>query len=69
MGPRMTIQDQPPRKHEEGMQSCAVLTAPFRRNAGERTNHYTQAIMTYVVDIDARVARHGLHAGRLHAGD
>jgi hypothetical protein len=25
--------------------------------------------MVYVVEIDLRIARHGLHAGRLHAGD
>jgi hypothetical protein len=32
-------------------------------------SRYTPCIMTYVVEIDARIARHGLHAGRLHAGD
>ena len=28
----------------------------------ERTNQYIQVILTYVVDIDARIARHGLLA-------
>jgi len=31
-------------------------------------NSYNQIIMAYVIDIDARTARFGLHAGRLQAG-
>jgi hypothetical protein len=40
----------------------------FRRNAGPPISDYVCQIMTYVVEIDARIARHCLHAGRLHAG-
>jgi hypothetical protein len=39
----------------------------FRRNGGLPITDYL-ARMTYVVEIDVRIARHCLHAGRLHAG-
>mgnify|MGYP005811500959 CR=1 FL=1 len=29
---------------------------------------YAEPIMTYAIDIDPRIARSCLHAGRLHAG-
>jgi len=40
----------------------------FRRNVSGEMNYYSQSIMAYVIDIDARTARFGLHAGRLQAG-
>jgi hypothetical protein len=40
----------------------------FRRNGGLPIADYVHDAMTYVVEIDARITRHHLHAGRLHAG-
>jgi len=42
---------------------CAVSS-----NVSGEMNYYSQSIMAYVIDIDARTARFGLHAGRLQAG-
>ncbi|MGX9426198.1 MULTISPECIES: hypothetical protein [Bradyrhizobium] len=42
--------------------------ARFRRNGDGAMWGYVECIMTYVVDIDPRIARFCLHAGRLHAG-
>jgi len=46
----------------------SLAAVRFRRNVSGGMRHYIQRIMAYVVDIDARTARFGLHAGRLQAG-
>ena len=46
----------------------SLAAVRFRRNVASGMNHYSQNVMAYVVDIDARTARFGLHAGRLQAG-
>jgi hypothetical protein len=42
-------------------------TARFRRNVGEANRDYV-SVMTTFFDIDPRIARLCLHAGRLQAG-
>jgi hypothetical protein len=42
--------------------------ARFRRNGDGGMWSYVQHAMTYVFDIDPRIVRFCLHAGRLHAG-
>jgi hypothetical protein len=49
--------------------SFRTRDARFRRNVSEAGSYYTSSVMTYLVDIDPRIARFGLHAGRLHAGN
>jgi hypothetical protein len=43
-------------------------SARFGRNGFGGVNGYVRVAMTYTFDIDARVARLCLHAGRLQAG-
>ncbi len=42
--------------------------ARFRRNGHEAINDYVDRVMTKHVDIDTRIARHCLRAGRLTSG-
>jgi hypothetical protein len=50
------------------MHDTLLAAVRFRRNVSSGLNHYSQCVMAYVVDIDARTARFALHAGRLQAG-
>ena len=43
-------------------------SALFRRNGCGAFKDYLDSAMTYALDIDMRIARLGLHAGRLHLG-
>jgi hypothetical protein len=40
----------------------------FGRNGTDAFKGYVEIIMTHVFDIDPRIARHSLRAGRLHSG-
>jgi hypothetical protein len=42
--------------------------ARFRRNGRSAISDYVERAMTYALDIDTRIARLCLHAGRLQAG-
>jgi hypothetical protein len=57
-----------PRDKREASVLCHGSSARFRRNGASATWRYVECIMTYVFDIDPRIARFFLHAGRLHAG-
>jgi hypothetical protein len=46
----------------------SLAAVRFRRNVSGGMSDYIWHVMAYVVDIDARTARFGLHAGRLQAG-
>jgi len=45
------------------------VRARFRRNGCDGTSGYVDAAMIDMLSIDTRIARLGLRAGRLHAGN
>jgi hypothetical protein len=48
--------------------SLAPLSARFRRNDRDAKKDYVMSAMIYAFDIDTRIARLCVHAGRLHLG-
>jgi hypothetical protein len=50
------------------MCSRDAVRARFRRNGRGAFKNYVGLTMIHVLDIDTRVTRRCLHAGRLHSG-